>query len=38
MVQFRNGFVDEKHSYTAAQLRWTHDGSDWDVIAVREAK
>ena len=37
MVQFRNGFVDQKHSYTAAQLRWTHEGHDWDVVAVKEA-
>ena len=28
-VQFRNG-------YTAAELRWIHDGSDWDVVAIRE--
>ena len=37
-VQFRkNGYIDWKHTYTADQLRWTHDGSDWDVLAVREA-
>lgn len=36
-VIFRNGYRDEKHTYTAEQLRWVHDGSDWDVIAVRKA-
>lgn len=36
-VQFRCGYVDHKHTYEAHQLRWTHDGSDWDVIAVRKA-
>lgn len=35
-VQFRNSYVDRKHSYTAAELRWIHDGSDWDVVAIRE--
>ena len=34
-VQFRNGYVDRKHTYSAGQLRWKHDGSDWDVVAVR---
>jgi len=36
-VQFRNSYVDDKRTYTAAQLRWTHEGHDWDVVAVREA-
>lgn len=38
MVQFRNGYVDEKTAYSAGQLRWVHDGSDWDVVAIRDAK
>lgn len=34
-VRFRNG-VESKHSYRADQItRWWHDGSDWDVVAVR---
>lgn len=36
MVQFRNGYVDDKHSYSADQLRWVHNGSDWDVVAIRD--
>lgn len=36
-VQFRNGYVDEKHTYEAPQLVWIHDGGTWDVVAVREA-
>lgn len=36
-VQFRNGYVDGKHEYTADQLRWNHTGDAWDVVAVREA-
>ena len=35
-VQFRNGLVS-RHTYTAAQLRWTDTGDDWDVIAVGRA-
>ena len=34
-VQFRNGFVD-RTGYTASQLVWIHDGSSWDVVAVRD--
>lgn len=34
-VQFRNGYVDRKNTYTAAQLQWKHGESDWDVVAVR---
>lgn len=37
-AQFRNGFVDRANSYTASQLVWIHDGSAWDVVAVREAE
>jgi hypothetical protein len=29
------GFVDERISYTAEQLRWVHDGSAGDVVAVK---
>ena len=36
MVQFRNGYVDRKNSYSADQLRWVHNGSDWDVVAIRD--
>ena len=36
-VQFRGGYVDEKHSYSAEQLRWKHNGSEWDVVAVKKA-
>lgn len=36
MVQFRNGYIDEKHSYSGDQLRWIHNGSDWDVVAIRD--
>lgn len=36
-VQFRTGYVDDKHEYTAGQMIWKHDGSSWDVIAVRKA-
>ena len=36
-VQFRNGFVDRANAYTASQLVWIHDGSPFDVIAVKEA-
>lgn len=34
-VQFAGGYVDTKHTYTAAQLRWDHTGSDWDIAAVK---
>lgn len=36
-VQFANGWVDRKNTYTAKQLRWVHEGSPWDIIAVKEA-
>lgn len=36
-VQFRNGYVDTKHTYTAKQLRWNDTGHGWDVVAVRRA-
>ena len=35
-VQFRSGYVDWKNTYTASQLVWIHDGSPFDVIAVKE--
>lgn len=37
-VQFRNGYVDRKHEYTAGQLVWKHDGGCWDVVAVKGDK
>jgi hypothetical protein len=36
MVQFRNGWIDEGHEYTAAQMVWVHEGRDWDIVAVKE--
>jgi len=35
-VQYRNGYVC-KWTYGASQLRWKHDGSDWDVVAIKRA-
>lgn len=35
-VMFRNGFIDWRTPYTRDQLVWTHDGSGWDVLAVKE--
>lgn len=34
-VQFANGRIDDKHTYTPAQLRWSLTGSSWDVGAVK---
>ena len=34
MVQFRNGMIDDKHTYEAHQLRWNLTGHQWDVAAV----
>lgn len=34
-VQFRNGYVDDKHKYTAKQLVWIHDGGPFDIVAVK---
>jgi len=34
-VKFRCGYVDDKHAYTAKQLRWTDTGSGWDVVAYQ---
>jgi len=36
-VQFRCGYVDRKHSFTASQLVWIHEGHGWDVVAVKDA-
>ena len=36
-VQFANGYIDDKHEYTPAQLRWTLTGHDFDVGAVKLA-
>lgn len=35
-VRFRNG-MESKHEYTAAQLRWSDTGHDFDVVAVTRA-
>jgi hypothetical protein len=37
IVQFRCGMIDEKHEYTAAQIRWSDTGDSFDVIAVKLA-
>ena len=37
-IQFANGYVDRKHSYTVGQLRWNRSGSEWDVLAIRLAE
>jgi hypothetical protein len=40
-IQLRNGFCDEQHRYTAAQIVWLHDfstnptGSGGDVVAIK---
>lgn len=36
-VQFRCGRIDKSNVYTARQLVWIHDGSPFDVVAVKEA-
>lgn len=36
-IQLRQGFVDERNSYTRDQLVWIWDGSAGDVVAIREA-
>lgn len=34
-IQLRNGWCDIKHQYTASQLRWIHDGSSGDIVAIK---
>lgn len=34
-VQFRNGLVDEDFKRTPGSMNWIHDGSDWDICAVK---
>ena len=37
-VQFRygaGGYVDRKHTYKPADLRWEQTGREWDVVAVK---
>lgn len=36
-VQCRNGWVDELGPWPVRGPRWTHNGSDWDIVAVRRA-
>ena len=36
-VKFRNGETS-KHTYTAKQLRWDHNGTDFDITHVRIEK
>jgi hypothetical protein len=33
-VQFANGCIDDKHTYTPAMLRWSLTYHAWDVAAV----
>jgi hypothetical protein len=35
MIQLRNGFADEENRYTVKELRWLHDGSPGDIVAIR---
>ena len=35
-VQFRNGWCDLHGPYPAKGPRWIHDGSEWDIVAVRK--
>lgn len=35
-LKFRNG-IETMKTYTAAQIRWSQVGDDWDVMAVRRA-
>lgn len=37
VVQFRCGMVDDKHTYRAADLRWTDTGDSFDIVAVKRA-
>lgn len=34
-VQFANGMVDDKHEYTAEQMRWSDTGDEFDIVAVK---
>lgn len=36
-VQFACGYIDEKHTCKARDLRWSLTGHPWDVGAVRVA-
>lgn len=36
-VQFGNGCIDDKHTYTPSQLRWSNTWHEWDVAAVAVA-
>jgi len=33
-VQFANGRIDDKYTYTPSQLRWNKTGYAWDIAAV----
>jgi hypothetical protein len=35
-VQFRNGWCDLHGPYPAHGPRWIHDGSEWDIVAVKQ--
>lgn len=34
-VQFRNGQIDHIAPWPTKGPRWVHDGSEWDVVAVK---
>lgn len=36
-VQFANGWIDKKHTYKPAQLKWELTHYEWDVYAVKPA-
>jgi hypothetical protein len=36
-VQYRCGWVDWHGPYQVRGVRWVHDGSAWDIVAVRKA-
>lgn len=36
-IKLRMGFWSEQYSYTPEQLRWKHDGSAGDIVAVKRA-
>lgn len=37
-VQLRTGWVDELGPWPSQGPRWVHDGSEFDVIAVKQAE
>ena len=35
--QIRNGLVDESAPWLVSEVRWIHDGSNGDVVAIKAA-